>query len=331
MTPRLRRLAKSAALTAAQALSRFRPSDVSMFHDFVPPPYGGGNQFLLALRAELESRGWRVENNTISPVAKACLYNSFNFDFDRLRALRRDGCRMVHRVDGPVAAYRGADDGTDLRIHQINHQLADVTVFQSAYSRRKHEEMGLVFRTPTVIHNAADPAIFNVTGRSPFLAGPRVRVISTSWSDNPNKGAAIYGWLDAHLDFTRYEFTFLGRSSIAFSNIRLVPPAPSPGVAAALRSSDIFVIASRNEPCSNALVEALSCGLPVLYLDSGSHAELVGGAGLPFREAGEVPQLLDRIVADHAAFASRVAPPRLADVADRYLAVMGLPPMPVTA
>jgi len=308
-----------------------RPADVSIFHDFVPPPYGGGNQFLWGLRHELERRQWRVENNTISPVTRACLYNSFNFDFDRLRRLRRAGCRMVHRVDGPIAAYRGVDEGLDQKIWQINHDLADATVFQSDYSRRKHEEMGLAFRVPTVIRNAADPAIFNATGRGPFLGGPRVRLIATSWSDNPNKGADVYQWLDAHLDFSRYEFTFMGRSAVAFKNIRMLPPAGSAAVAAALRAHDVFVIASRNEPCSNALVEALSCGLPVAYLNSGSHAELVGAAGAGFEAAEEAPLAIEQVIDRHAEFVSRIAPPDLGTVADRYLQVMGLPPHPVMA
>lgn len=327
----MKALVKSVAHSAERFAANFRSADISIFHGFVPPPYGGGNQFLRGLWNALESRGWRMENNTISATTRACLYNSFNFDFDRLRRLRRAGCRMVHRVDGPIAAYRGVDEGLDQKIWQINHDLADATVFQSDYSRRKHEEMGLVFRAPTVIRNAADPAIFNATGRGPFLAGPRVRLIATSWSDNPNKGAEVYQWLDTHLDFSRYEFTFMGRSAVAFKNIRLVPPAGSEAVAAALREHDVFVIASRNEPCSNALVEALSCGLPAVFLDSGSHGELVGSAGLAFRAVEEIPTLLDRVVLDHAAFAARVSPPRLADVADQYLSVMGLPSHPQPA
>jgi glycosyltransferase involved in cell wall biosynthesis len=322
---------RAATRTAGRLISNFRSADVAIFHDFVPPPYGGGNQFLWGLRRELERRRWRVENNTVSRVTRACLYNSFNFDFERLRAFRRDGCRMVHRVDGPIAAYRGVDEGLDQRIWQINHDLAGATVFQSEYSRRKHQEMGLSFRSPSVIRNAADPAIFNADDRSPFLAGPRIRLIASSWSSNPNKGAAVYTWLDQHLDFARFEFTFLGRSPAAFTNIRTIPPLASAGVAAELRAHDIFVIASRNEPCSNALIEALSCGLPVVYLDSGSHGELVGGAGLPFQSADEVPDRLERVARDHAAFAARVAPPRLADVVDQYLSVMGLPPRPGAA
>src|SRR5919201_4755534 len=102
--------------------------DLSVFHDFHRPPYGGGNQFLLALVGELERRGLAVETNRVSARTPACLYNSFNFDFARLRRFARADVRMVHRVDGPVGVYRGFDDGTDRRIADVNAALADATV-----------------------------------------------------------------------------------------------------------------------------------------------------------------------------------------------------------
>lgn len=328
---RLRRLVKSFEQAIADVRSRVQPADLSIFYDFVPPPYGGGNQFLWGLRRELERRQWRVENNTISPATRACLYNSFNFDFDRLRARRRDGCRMVHRVDGPIAAYRGVDEGLDQHIWQINHELADATIFQSMYSLRKHEEIGLRFRSPQVIYNAADPNIFNPHGRDPYLRGPKVRLIASSWSNHVNKGADVYEYLDRHLDFSRYEFTFLGRSPATFRHVTTVAPEPSEGVADRLRSHDVFVIASRNEPCSNALIEALSCGLPVAFLDSGSHAELVGRAGVAFRTPEEAPRAIDQVVERHADLVSGISPPNLSAVTDQYLAVMGLPAHPQPA
>jgi hypothetical protein len=83
-------------------------------------PWGGGNQFLRALVGEFERRGLTVEVNRISGGTAACLFNSFNFDFRRLRRFARPGVRMVHRVDGPIGVYRGFDDGTDARIAEIN-------------------------------------------------------------------------------------------------------------------------------------------------------------------------------------------------------------------
>src|SRR5205809_5800993 len=189
--------------------SRRTRSDVAVFHDFHPPPYGGGNQFLLALVGELRGRGLAVEVNRLSGGTPACLYNSFNFDFRRLRRFAREGVRMVHRVDGPIGVYRGFDDGTDRRIVEIN-ALADTTILQSRYSLDKHRELGLTLRDPVVIPNAVDPAIFHPPAAREPLDGRRLRIVVSSWSDNPRKGADVLLWLDRNLDFDAYDVTFVG-------------------------------------------------------------------------------------------------------------------------
>jgi len=299
-------------------------ADIAIFHRFVRPPYGGGNQFLLALWKELRGRGWRLENNRISPATRACLFNSFTVDVARIRRMRHPGCRMIHRVDGPVDIYRGRREGVDRRVWEINQELADATVFQSVYSREEHRALGLEFTAPTVILNAADPSIFHARGRVPFDRGRKIRLIATSWSDNPNKGAEVYRALEARLDWSRFEFTFIGRSPIRFERIQVKPPARSEAVAAELRRHDIYVTASRHESCSNALIEALSCGLPAVYHDSGGNREIAGDGALPFRDEAELPDAIDRLVAEYEERQARIAAPHLSDVARLYLDVMGL-------
>lgn len=295
-----------------------------MFHQFQRPPYGGGNQFLLALRSELEHRGHHTVLNRITPRTRAALFNSFNFDFDELRRQRRVGCRMIHRVDGPVGAYRGRDDGVDRRILAINQELADVTVFQSEYSLTSHRSLGLEFTSPCVIMNASDPRIFHVAARPAVRNGRKIRLIASSWSSNPNKGSATYEWLDRHLDWSRYDFTFVGRTDSHFEKIRVHRAVGSRVLADLLRAHDIYLTASVNDPCSNALIEALACGLPSLYADSGGHPEIVGEAGFSFHSVDEIPALLERLVSEYEERRARIALPSLATVADRYLSAMGL-------
>jgi len=314
-----------AALGAEVDLVRSRDgrADVSLFHEFAPPPTGGGHQFLRALTRELRSRGLVVEENRISGSTPACLFNSFNFDFRRLRRFSGRRARMVHRVDGPIGVYRGFDDGTDRRILEVNRSLADATVFQSRYSLDKHLELGLDLAAPVVIPNTVDPVIFHPpAGPREPLSGRRLRVVATSWSDNPRKGADTVAWLDAHLDTDRYELTFVGRSAIGFERARTVAPLASEPLADLLRGQDVYLAASRDDPCSNALLEALACGLPAAFLRSGGHPELVGEGGVGFDSAEELPDvlaLLERELDERRA-AIRLVP--LADVADRYLEVL---------
>jgi len=308
----------------AKTLAEYRQADVSIFHEFHPPPHGGGNQFLRALWGELERRGLKLENNTISHTTRACLFSSYNFNFERLRRLYRSGCRMVHRVDGPMTVYRGRDDGSDRRIWQINQELADATIFQSRYSLEEHLELDMEFKSPRIIMNTADPEIFHSHGRVGFDRRRRIRLISTSWSPNLNKGAPIYKWIEDHLDWNQFEYTFVGNSPIQFERIRMLPPVPSDQLAEILRRHDIFVTASKHESCSNSLIEALSCGLPGIYIKSGSNAEIAGEAGLGFVDETEIPDLLDQLVDEYEDRQARISLPTLAEVADCYLAVMGI-------
>ena len=316
----LRRLARRSRTERDFRGSRDGRADVAVFHEFHAPPYGGGNQFLLALVDELERRGLEVERNRLSGRTPACLYNSFNFDFERLRRFRRDDVRMVHRVDGPVGVYRGFDDGTDRRIAGIN-ALADVTILQSQFSRAKHEELGIVLRNPIVVHNSVDSTIFHPPAARPATE-ERLRVIATSWSSNPRKGGDILTWLDRNLDFDAVDLTFAGNIDVAFERIRVVAPLPSRELADLLRAHDVYLATSRDDPCSNALLEGLACGLPAAFLRSGGHPELVGEGGLGFDEAEELPHVLARLRDELDERRSRIRVPLLPEVADRYLAAL---------
>lgn len=297
-----------------------RGAPIVFLHEFRTPPYGGGNQFLLALRGEFARRGIAVGEGHVGPDTEVVLFNSHHADPARLRRLRRPNLRMIHRVDGPIAVYRGTDDGTDQRVLGLNHEFADATIFQSVYSRDKHLALGFTVREPHVIVNASDPAVFFAADRP--APERRLRVIASAWSDNPRKGGPVYQWLDTQLNQERFQFTFVGRIAESLPNSRVLGAIPSAELAALLRQQDVYLTASEHESCSNALIEALSCGLPAVYRRSGSNEELVRQGGLGFDHHEQIPELLEQMRTDYAAFRSRIEAPRLADVATEYLRVM---------
>jgi glycosyltransferase involved in cell wall biosynthesis len=180
------------------------------------------------------------------------------------------------------------------------------------------------FRNPIVIMNAVDPQIFYSNDRAEFSQERKTRLIASSWSDNVNKGAAVYQWLDEHLDWSRFEMTFVGRSPVVFENIRMIPAVDSYRMADLFREHDIYVTASRNDPCSNSLIEALTCGLPAVYLQSGGHPEIVKQAGLGFEAAEQIPELLDRLAADYEKYRSLISLPSIQEVSEEYLKALEL-------
>lgn len=293
---------------------------VGLWHTYHKPPYGGGNQFMLAMRKELLRQGVAVVENQILDNINYYFLNSIHFDvsaFTRLRKKRN--INVLHRIDGPIYLIRGYDREKDELCYDLNAELASVTVLQSNYVYRKIVEFGYQPVRPIIIHNAVDSQIFNTNGKLPFDEKRKIRLISTSWSGNPRKGGAIYRWIEENLDWDLFDYTFVGNVSEPLNKINHIPPMPSEDLAQVLKQHDIYITASENDPCSNALLEALSCGLPALYLNSGGHPELVGMGGLPFEGVDDVLPQLNALVNNYESFKNLIVVPTMEQVAAKYL------------
>ena len=64
-------------------------------------------------------------------------------------------------------------------------------------------------------------------------------------------------------------------SAVAFSGAYTQERAPE-----IYRNADAYVMMKHNDPCPNTVLEAMSCGLPVVYSESGGVPELVGDSGI---------------------------------------------------
>lgn len=296
---------------------------VGLWHQFVAPPYGGGNQFMLALRNELRRRGIAVVENELRADVDVYLLNSIHFDIDQFVAFAdRHRLRAVHRIDGPIHLIRGFDREKDELCFDLNKRFAAATVLQSTWTYQRITEMSYSPVKPVIIRNAVDASIFHPHGRATVEPGRKIRLIATSWSNNARKGGPIYQWLEERLDWDRFEFTFVGNASVPFKRIKSIPAVGSEELARILRHHDVYITASQNDPCSNAVIEALACGLPVLYRNDGGHPELVGYGGLPFVDQEEILPQLDRIAAHYDMFQRLIAVPTMEEVAETYLTLL---------
>ncbi|MBL8669500.1 MAG: glycosyltransferase family 4 protein [Alphaproteobacteria bacterium] len=280
-------------------------------------PSGGGNQFMKALQAALMRKDALASTQA---DADAFLFASYHgLARAAMARLRRPQAVFIHRVDGPIRLYNRMDDPRDAKVAAANRALADATVFQSRWSRDANVALGWPQGLPdAVIPNAPDAALFHppAAQRAP---GPRRRVIAASWSANENKGFDVYAHLDATLDFSRWEMAFVGNSPCKFERVTHVPPLPSDALAEQFRESDVFLTASRKDPASNTLVEALACGLPAVARNDGGHPEIVGRGGLLFDRPEEVPALLDRAWSEREALRAAISVPAIDDVAAAYV------------
>lgn len=270
---------------------------IGIIFEIKDKPSGGGNQFLKALKKVFEEKGVYAKN--IEDV-DVIIGNSYQF-VEQVVAIKRSHPTIVfvHRIDGPIRLYNRISDRRDFVTNIVNEIAADGTVFQSEFSRQENFRLGLEKNCyETLIYNVPNETIFYRDKNSNIEDEKKIKLIASSWSDNMNKGFETYRYLDEHLDFDKYQMTFVGNSPIKFKNIKMLSALPSEKLAEKLRQSDIYISASKKESCSNAILEAMNCGLPVVIRNDGGNPEIINGAGCLFDSEDDI---IDKIhyVTDH--------------------------------
>ena len=86
-----------------------------------------------------------------------------------------------------------------------------------------------------------------------------------------------------------------------------------------LKKNHVFITASKADSCSNSVLEALACGLPVIYKRGSSHREFVKKAGYGFEKAQEIPGLVEKVRDKYNMLRSRIKNPRIRIIAKDYL------------
>ncbi len=266
-------------------------------------PWGGSNQFLRALSKELTKRGYDImhkpqkrcdivllnAHNTgpgsyLSPnhVAELKQHGRISSYGSLIPAslwnlLPRRGPFLFHRLDGVPESYRRVKTKADDIQFAVN-PLADFTIFQSNYCRDDFKQYGIHPLRSCVIYNGTDPSLFYPTEDS-FLMDSTFRLVAVSWSMNIHKG---FSKLAEISQIPGVEIRFIGRwpPAIDTAKVTLLGTKSSPQIAEILRQSHAMIHAAENDPCSNAIIEALACGLPILFNDSGGNRELAGDYGV---------------------------------------------------
>ena len=286
------RVARRSARATARRLSteldvlrtRRGRADLAIFHEFAPPPSGGGHQFLRALVRELEGRG-------LDGRAEPHLGRDAGLPLQLVQLRRRApaAVRRTRRADGAPRRrpdrrlprvrrrHRRVDRDGERRARVRDDRPVAVLAREAPRARARAAATRWSSRTPS-IRRSSIPR--RAASRS---RDGRVRLVATSWSDNPRKGGDTLAWLDRNLDPARFELTFAGRAPTAFERVHVVGPLDSHALATLLRTQDVYLAPSCDDPCSNALLEALACGLPAAYPRQrrASRARRRGGPALP--------------------------------------------------
>jgi glycosyltransferase involved in cell wall biosynthesis len=278
----------------------------------VEGPYGGGNNFVKNLYTALKSAGHELVSNLQSGIDLIVLhdprYDELGISIREIAAFKRQfpKTKLLHRIN-ECDARKNTNEIDQLLL--ISNQLADETVFISEWLRDYFISKGFA-KQSHIIYNGCDLSHFYPQKNKNTQRKP-VKIVTHHWSDNWMKGFDVYKYIDelCGRNPEKYQFTYVGRYAKEYKPkyTTIVPPTYGKNLGDELRNHDIYVTASRWEPCGMHHIEGAASGLPVLYhKDGGGIVEGCKKHGIEFSSVEELPHLIDTMNNDYDSFSSKI-------------------------
>jgi glycosyltransferase involved in cell wall biosynthesis len=264
----------------------------------VEKPWGGANNFIRAIKTELaQDDRFEFTDSVDAPcdivfmnqLGKGPGGNGQRYKLAQVRRWKAEGRGIIVRaVNLNRHAFRmGLGNMTFgwLQDHQTIAllNLADVVIFQSAYQREFFLSAGYKEAKNCVIHNGASRFFWVDNPCSQSLDG-QIRLVSSTASARETKRHDLIAKISL---CEGVEVTHLGAwpEGIPLGKVRLLGMQSREGMLKTLAQAHFFLHPALNDPCPNAVFEALCAGLPVIYNPGpGSSTEIVGYCGLPLDE-----------------------------------------------
>ena len=295
------------------------PKRLRIFFNYrtVASPWGGANSFLRSLQAALAAepeveivsgehaecdvfflnqlyRGPgrpRFSGKFISPPQLRRLRDTGTTNLWRAASRRFTGrsvrppaivCRLVNHAQH---AYGKADRVQIDLFRALGYNAADI--FQTRYQYEIFKAAGYAKLDPIIINNGVNQLVFHPRGRIVWRPGQPLVVVSSAMSRLRTKRFDLISALSLLPGVESYH-AGLWPDDVPLGQVRLLGPLGHEEMAGFFREkAHVFMHPSEKDNCPNAVLEAMSCGLPVFFSRLGGTAELAEAYGVALDEGVE--------------------------------------------
>jgi len=290
----------------------------TVFFTLRPPvgSYGGGAFFVKNMSKFLTQNGFRVVYDLIPNIdilfiidPRRDKYNRYSIDDIIKYKWKNPNVKIIHRVN-ECDIKRKVHIGIENLILRAMI-TSDMVVFVSNWLKEYYITKYRFNVSSTYILNGVDRNVFyEKIPDLTFLEGRKLRLITHHWSNNYLKGFDIYNAIDKLLDSRDdFEFIYVGNYNREYKpkNIKLIPPKSGVELGNIIRSCDVYITATRNEPGAMHYLEGMSCGLPVLYHSGGGGAsEICNISGEEYNDISTFLKKLELVKMNYDSYVKKI-------------------------
>jgi len=267
---------------------------ISVNKKLIDGPWGGGNRFL----KQLKDSGLCTVIHELDAAADLLLILDAR-ESDQNTFSVREALPYGLKYDIPLVVRINETYERNQIIYGVLSFVfaglaSDVAVYVSEWQASRWYFR--LVRGRIIPNGTSSPLVVNL----PRCPGRPISMVTHHWGNHYNKGWDIYKYIDEYLVPTgAVIFTFIGNVNPDFSLENSVVKGPLSGddLIVELKSHDIYITGSRFEPGPNHVIEALECGLPILYRKDPTLDEYLGKTKLAysFLSSDELPILVEKI------------------------------------
>lgn len=250
------------------------PHDSEGFH-------GGGSTFVRNFKKATNKFGHEVVTEgdyDILLISGATLV-----DKETVRKAEADGKKIVLRVDNILEDRKNRNSGMS-RLKEYA-KVADVIVYQSEWARRMFIPL---IGDGVVMPNGVDTSIYHPSENKTDYGVTRIFYSKHSRNETKQFHEVQYWWREYNLERQDDTLVLVGRFAddylridhpFDFHNFETVEfhgqVTDEHHMADIMRSCDVAFLPYMFDACSNTILEAQACGLPVIYSPTGGTPEIV--------------------------------------------------------
>ena len=278
-------------------------------------PWGGGNNFVKSLYENLSFAGHEIveslnDNDIDLIVMIDPRYDDLKISINEIFSYKQKNknVKILHRIN-ECDARKNTNEIDKLLL--ASNVVADETVFISEWLQSYFITKGFSNHS-SVIYNGCNSSHFypEKNHKNKTVQYP-IKIVTHHWSDNWMKGFDVYKHLDKlcqeHPE--KYKFTYIGRYAKEYSPIAstIINPLYGKELGDELRKHDVYITASRWEPCGMHHIEGASSGLPIIYHEEGGG--IVEGCkkhGVSFLSNDQLINVIDTVINNYHELVSNI-------------------------